>query len=274
MLLPSALPCDVRRSSRFTPSRLFSTPPPDQGYPAGNGLLGTCRALQSLLNGSPAPSPRRSVKPQRLQSPLPINPPRRSPRSRKVARPASPHPTPPPATIASTPPPPPSAPARGANKRRRSTLDDEDSDADLGRGRGRNCLSTPKRRRHVPYDLPLGLTSSDFYSLHSPPITQSPPSPAQRQMDMRVPDLGPRIDPDAVLPSIEEPDDSALATSNEWSSEEDQRLLELVLERLRLSQQEWDECARQIGRRNPANVGRRWTSLVREGRVGLRRGQH
>lgn len=92
-------------------------------------------------------------------------------------------------------------------------------------------------------------------------------------MDMRVPDLGPRIDPDAVLPSIEEPDDSAPATSNEWSSEEDQRLLELVLERLRLSQQEWDECARQMGRRNPANVGRRWTSLVREGRVGLRRGQ-
>lgn len=270
MLLPSALPCDVRRSSRFTPSRLFSTPPPsDQAHPSGNRLLGTCRALQSLLNGSPAPSPRRSTrstKSQRLQSPLPIHPPRRSPRSRKVARPASPRRTPPPTSIASTPPPPPSAPARGVNKRRRSSWDDED------RGRGRP--STPKRRRHVPYDLPLGLSSTDFYSLHSPPITQSPPSPAQHQINMRMPDFGPRIDPDAVLPSIEEPDQTPPAPSDEWSTEEDQRLIELVLEKFRLSQQEWDECARQIGRRNSADVGRRWSSLVRDGRVGLGRGSH
>lgn len=271
MLLPSALSCDVRRSSRFTPSRLFSPPPPsDQGHPAGNGLLGTCRALQSLLNGSPAPSPRRSAKSQHLQSPLPIKPPRRSPRSRKVARPASPRPTPPPTTIASTPPPPPSAPARGANKRRRSSLEDDDSDADLGPRRNR--LSTPKRRRHVPYELPLGLSSTDFYSLHSPPITQSPPSRAERQIVPEF-DFGPRIDPDEVLPSIEEADESASASLNHWSTDEDQRLLELVLEKFRLSQQEWDECARQLGRSNSATVGRRWSSLVREGRVGVQRGR-
>lgn len=269
MLLPSALPCDVRRSSRFTPSRLFSTPPPsDRGYASGNGLLGTCRALQSLLHGSPAPSPRRSAKPQRLQSPLPVNPPRRSPRSRKVARPASPRPTPPPTTLASTPPPPPAAPARGANKRRRSASDDGHNDVDMSRGRNR--LSTPKRRRHVPYDLPLGLSSTDFYSLHSPPITQSPPSPAQRQVDSRVPEVGPRIDPDAALPSIEEPEGSSSAPSHQWSAEEDSHLIELVLEKFRLSQQEWDECARLMGRTNCADVGRRWTSLVGGGRIGLR----
>ncbi|KAJ5191470.1 uncharacterized protein N7498_010455 [Penicillium cinerascens] len=269
MLLPSALPCDVRRSSRFTPNRLFSTPPPsDRGYPSGNGLLGTCRALQSLLSGSPAPSPRRSVKPQRLQSPLPINPPRRSTRSRKVARPASPRPTPPPATVPSTPPPPPSAPARGANKRRRSSIDD-DSDADICPTRNR--FSTPKRRRHAPYNLPLGLSSTDFYSLHSPPITQSPPSP-QRLMEARIPDFGPRIDPEAVLPSIEEPDEPS-TSSEEWSSEEDQQLLELVLEKFRLSQQEWNECARLMGRTNNADVSRRWNSLVGEGRIGLQGGR-
>ncbi|KAJ5099545.1 hypothetical protein N7532_006546 [Penicillium argentinense] len=270
MLLPSALPCDVRRSSRFTPSRLFSTPPPpDRGNQAGNGLFGTCRALQSLLNGSPAPSPRRSVKPSRLQSPLPINPPRRSARSRKVARPASPRPTPPPATLATTPPPPPSAPARGANKRRRS-LDYDDGDVNMSRGHDRP--STPKRQRQVPYELPLGLTTSDFYSIRSPPITQSPPSPAQRRLHERLQEFGARIDPDAPLPSIEESEPSTSEPSAEkWSADEDQRLLEVVLEKFRLSQKEWDDCARQMGRRNSGDVGRRWNSFVKEGRVGLRR---
>ncbi|KAJ5723753.1 hypothetical protein N7488_001788 [Penicillium malachiteum] len=271
MLLPSALPCDVRRSSRFTPSRLFSTPPPsDRGYSSGNGLLGTCRALQSLLNGSPNPSSRRS-KPQRLQSPLPINTPRRSPRTRsKVARPASPRQTPPPTTLATSPPPAPSAPARGANKRRRPAFEDDDSDADMPCMRNRLSTPTPKRQRHVPYDLPLGLSSTDFYSLHSPPITQSPPSPAQRRIDARIQESDAHIDPDAPLPSIEESEESTPAPSDEWTAEEDQHLMDLVFEKFRLSQQEWDECARRMGRRNHSDVGRRWNSLVGEGRVGLR----
>ncbi|KAJ6165678.1 hypothetical protein N7485_008922 [Penicillium canescens] len=267
MLLPSALPCDVRRSSRFTPTRLFSTPPSD-GFASGNGLLGTCRALQSLLNGSPSPPSRRSTKAQRLQSPLPINTPRRSPRSHKAARPVSPRPTPPPEPPLSHPPPAPCAPSRGANKRRRDALEDEDSDAEMSRGRNR--LTTPKRIRHAPYNIPLGLSSTDFYSLHSPPVTQSPPSPPRRQTNPHV-EVGPRIDPDAPLPSIEiteEPSSSSPADqSNIWTQEQDQRLLELVLEKLRLSQREWDECARQMGRDNIAD---RWNSLVGEGRVGLR----
>ncbi|OQE40170.1 hypothetical protein PENCOP_c006G00092 [Penicillium coprophilum] len=263
MLLPSALPCDVRRSSRFTPSRLFSTPPPsDTGYPSGNGLLGTCRALQSLLSRSPTPSSR-SVKTQRLQSPLPLNTPRRSPRSHKAARPVSPRQTPPPRTAALSPPPPPSAPARGANKRRRDILDDDESDVEMSR---RNRFATPKRRRHVPYNMPLGLSSTDFYSLHSPPVTQSPPSPPRRRVDYDI-SAGPRIDPDAPLPSIEVTEDCAPSVPQDWTAEEDQHLIELVLEKCRLSQQEWDECARQIGR---SQVGLRWQSLVGEGRVGLR----
>ncbi|KAJ5165118.1 uncharacterized protein N7500_006948 [Penicillium coprophilum] len=263
MLLPSALPCDVRRSSRFTPSRPFSTPPPsDTGYQSGNGLLGTCRALQSLLNRSPTPS-LRSAKTQRLQSPLPLNTPRRSPRSHKAARPVSPRQTPPPRPVALTPPPPPSAPARGANKRRRDILDDDDSDVEMSR---RNRFATPKRRRHVPYNMPLGLSSTDFYSLHSPPVTQSPPSPPRRRVDYDI-SADPRIDPDAPLPSIEVTEDCAPSAPQDWTAEEDQHLIELVLEKFRLSQQEWDECARQIGR---SHAGLRWQSLVGEGRVGLR----
>ncbi|KGO36056.1 hypothetical protein PEX1_094650 [Penicillium expansum] len=264
MLLPSALPCEVRRSSRFTPSRLFSTPPPsDTGFASGNGLLGTCRALQSLLNRSPTPSSR-SVKAQRLQSPLPLNTARRSSRLHKVVRPVSPRQTPPPRTAALTPPPPPSAPSRGANKRRRDIFDDDESDAEMSRPRNR--FATPKRRRHVPYDMPIGLSSTDFYSLHSPPVTQSPPSPPRRQMDYDI-SAGSPVDPDAPLPSIEVTEERAPSAPQDWTVEEDQHLLELVLEKFRLSQQEWDECARQMGR---SHVGPRWQSLIGEGRVGLR----
>ncbi|CAG8043121.1 unnamed protein product [Penicillium salamii] len=258
MLLPSAIPCDVRRSSRSTPSRLLATPPPsDAAYPASNGLLGTCRALQSLLSGSPTPSPGRS-NPKRLQSPLPINTPRRSPRSHKAARPVSPRQTPPPRTAALTPPPPPSAPARGANKRFRD-VEEEDSDMEMSRDR----FATPKRRRHVPYELPLGLAPTDFYSLHSPPVTQSPPSPARRMAFQ----FGPAIDPDAPLPSVEVTEEPSLVQSA-WTTEEDKHLIKMVLEKANLSQAQWDECARQMGR---THVGSRWQSLVGEGRVGMRR---
>ncbi|KAJ5551608.1 hypothetical protein N7535_000447 [Penicillium sp. DV-2018c] len=255
MLLPSALPCDVRRSSRFTPSRLFSTPPPsDTGYPSGNGLLGTCRALQSLLNRSPTPSTRRSAKAQRLQSPLPLNTPRRSPRAQKTVRPVSPRQTPPPQSPPHTPPP--SAPARGANKRRRDTSDEGEENSP------RNRFATPKRSRHIPYNMPLGLSSTDFYSLHSPPATQSPPSVRQRMDTDYTFQSGARIDPDTPVPSIEVTECAPALEQDVWTPEEDQNLIELVLEKCRLSQADWDECARRMGRRN---VGDRWQVLVCEG---------
>ena len=126
----------------------------------------------------------------------------------------------------------------------------------------RDRFATPKRRRHVPYELPLGLAPTDFYSLHSPPVTQSPTSPARR-MDFQ---LGPPIDPDAPLPSIEVTEQPT--SPAQWTAGEDQHLIELVLQKFRLSQQEWDECARQMGR---SHVEARWHSLVGEGGVGLRR---
>lgn len=269
MLLPSALPCDVRRPSRFAASRLLTTPPPsDDDVLSGNGLLGTCRALQSLLNGSPAPSPRRS-KPARLQSPLQIRSTPSSTRSRKLATPSSPKQT--------TPQRP-----RGANKRRRGSSEADDDiinnqytrDVDVNdSGASRDRFSTPKRRRHVPYDLPLGLSQSDFYSLHSPPITSSPPSPRHHQQqsnNVRTSTQQQVFDPDAALPSIEEADETA--QPDPWTAEDDQRLVEAVLEKFELSRRDWDECAQRVGR-DHASVGRRWQVLVGEGNVGLRRGR-
>ncbi|KAL4890358.1 hypothetical protein BDV59DRAFT_184863 [Aspergillus ambiguus] len=257
MLLPSALPCDMRRPSRLTPSRLFSTPPPsDDDFPSRNGLLGTCRTLQSLLNASPASSPRRA-KPQRLQSPLHIRP-TSSARSRKHKE------------INSS-----LKPTRGVNKRRRDRFEEDvDEDTISEPEMGARCrFSTPKRRRQVPYDLPLGLSQSDFYSLHSPPTTQSPPSPAhQRKQDPPAPnDSAPSFDPDAALPSIEEAEEPAVP-DDAWTTDDDQRLVEIVLEKFQLSQRDWDECARRIGKDN-ASVGRRWQALVGDGNVGLRRGR-
>ncbi|KAL4940724.1 hypothetical protein BDV06DRAFT_196019 [Aspergillus oleicola] len=264
MLLPSALPCDLRRASRFTPIRLFSTPPPsddDRGLP-GNGLLGTCRALQSLL-GSPAPPSRRS-KPARLQSPLTFQATPPSPALSRKKRTKSP----------STKPPSPRArPSRGANKRRRNTFEEDimdiDSETDTRGFESRSNPSTPKRRRHLPYELPLGLSQTDFYSLNSPPVTQSPSPARNHQLE---PSALP-LDPDAALPSIEESDEPAPETAPQpWSTDDDQRLVELVLEKFQLSQRDWDECARRMGK-DHASVGQRWQALLGEGNVGLRRGK-
>lgn len=308
MLLPSALSCDVRRPSRFAAasrSRLLSTPPPSDDEvpvpvvpaPSGNGLMGTCRALQSLLNGSsPAPSPRRS-KPARLQSPLHITrstPSSSSARSRNLATPASPK---------QTTPAPPQSPAqsrrqrqrqqsprtRGVNKRRRNSfesdfdyysydrnVDDGDDSSDRVTSRGTR-FSTPKRRRHVPYDLPLGLSQSDFYSLHSPPVTASPSSPVVQQPQPQAetetetePEAETGHNPDAALPSIEEEAEATAATTTTaWSEKDDQCLVEAVLEKFQLSQEDWDECAQRVGK-DHASAGRRWQVLVGKGNVGLR----
>ncbi|PKY06220.1 hypothetical protein P168DRAFT_302599 [Aspergillus campestris IBT 28561] len=297
MLLPSALSCDMRRPvsrSRLTPSRLLTTPPPsDDDSPPGNGLLGTCRALQSLLR-SPSPSPRRT-KPQRLQSPLEIRP-APSARSRKPKTHSS-HQQPQSTTTATTTTitlrprqpshTPQSPPPRGANKRRRDSCEDDDDeeiqDSDVMRHR-RIRFSTPKRPRHVPYDLPLGLSQSDFYTLHSPPITQSPPSPVISRQIQRVDadadDDGPApYNPDAALPSIEEADETSPSSSAppapdsvpDWSADDDQRLVQVVLEKFQLSRGDWDDCAARMGL-DQASVGRRWQALVGDGNVGLRRG--
>ncbi|EAW12829.1 uncharacterized protein ACLA_012570 [Aspergillus clavatus NRRL 1] len=283
MLLPSALPCDVRHPSsrsHLIPSRLLSTPPPsdDDFFRSGNGLLGTCRALQSLLNASPAPSPRQE-KPARLQSPFTLTAPPSTTSStcsrKQRSQPSS--------SFSKTKQPP---RPRGANKRTRDSYEAErtsdiDSPAEPHTPRAR--ISTPKRRRSVPSDLPLGLSQSDFYALYSPPISQSPPSPAQRRRQEFTDGAEPltllpspsqsqssRIgpDPDAALPSVEECDAEPELERELWTALDDRRLVETVLETFRLSRREWGECARRLGR-DQESVGRRWQTLLGNGDVGL-----
>ncbi|EEP79369.1 predicted protein [Uncinocarpus reesii 1704] len=250
MLLPSALSCDARQPpprSRFPSTRLFpATPPPsDDGFIAGNGLRGTCRALQSLLNASPASSPRRS-KPERLQSPLQI----RANTITRVAKPVA-------------------KPPRGINKRRRDAYEDE-SDEYIDNMAPRDKFSTPKRQRRAPPELPLGLDLSDFKSLESSSDTEQTSEPTPRQLEV------PRLDELQQKSSESTPSqlnvDSHQDPSSDWTTEDDGRLVELVLEKLKLSKRDWTECARKMGKDNDS-VGRRWKALIGEGNVGLRRGR-
>ncbi|OJD18752.1 hypothetical protein AJ78_01223 [Emergomyces pasteurianus Ep9510] len=322
MLLPSALSCDSRQyqyptRSRFATSRLFPSTPPasDDGFIAGNGLLGTCRALQSLLNTSPAPSPQRSAgagagiaKPaqQRLQSPLHVvRPQPGAVRAQKVVKKQ-------PQRV---------LPTRGIRKRRRDVYEDDDVSDRENAGRDGFGLalglgfSTPKRRRRAPEELPLGLMRADFRSLemlHEAEAEEeeeeellssqsrsrsrslalsfsqslSPEATRRRRKscngtdgrcrydDGEISRLGDGGDDGGKEEGEDVPSSSATPRGphSDWTSEDDKRLVELVLEKLKLSKRDWNECARKMGKDNDS-VGRRWKALVGEGNVGLRRGR-
>ncbi|KAI9807340.1 MAG: hypothetical protein M1833_000083 [Piccolia ochrophora] len=129
---------------------------------------------------------------------------------------------------------------RGLNKRRRESEDGSSSDDDdhlFGQMLHEDPrFSTPKRPRLAPSTLPFGVTRSDLQGLENT-------SDAPREM-----------------PPTEQ---------DEWSPEDDRVLVELVLEKLKLSRGDWVDCARTLGK-DRGSVGRRWKSLVGEGSVGLR----
>ena len=147
-------------------------------------------------------------------------------------------------------------PPRGVNKRIRELDDDlsrervnfEDSeDEDGNRYDG---PSTPKRLRFAPEVLPLGLERSDFHDLRIHSVEQSQSQKTQESVDSQDGEEG--------------------NTQAEWSTEEDRMLVELVLEKLKLTKSDWQDCARSLGR-DRGSVGRRWKSLMGGGEVGLKR---
>lgn len=161
------------------------------------------------------------------------------------------------------------APQRGSNKRRRDHGDDmgredlsseeeDDSDAETWAERHQSQSSqeeqeepelparpsTPKRARIAPEQLPLGLERSDFHDVHS--IQKAGSEDSTRGTDVEVE-----------------------ADGDEWSAEDDRLLVELVLEKLRLSKSEWQDCARNLGK-DRHSLSRRWKSLMIKGEVGLK----
>lgn len=150
------------------------------------------------------------------------------------------------------------APPRGANKRRRDVDDDMgrddadvDSDVDItdadNEARAAPRMCTPKRARLAPEILPLGLERSDFYNLQNGREESDPEAEAS------------------------DADVDVEADGEEWSLEDDRILVELILEKLKLSKTDWQDCARSLGK-DRSSVGRRWKSLMVNGEVGLKTG--
>jgi hypothetical protein len=134
-----------------------------------------------------------------------------------------------------------------------SEEEDIDSDLDIGADSQQSpddtpqepvAPSTPKRARIAPERLPLGLERSDFHDIHGP---SGASENATRGTDIEVE-----------------------ADGQEWSVEDDRVLVELILEKLKLSKSEWQDCARNLGK-DRHGVSRRWKSLLMKGDVGLKR---
>ena len=106
-------------------------------------------------------------------------------------------------------------------------------------------FSTPKRRRCGPVDLPLGLERADFCALQDTETT------------------------DSVKEETAEENGRYTLGSDQWDSEEDRLLVNLVLEKFKLSRKQWDECARVLGKEG-TSLGRRWRYLIGEGEVGIK----
>ncbi|KAI8217961.1 hypothetical protein K4K57_007516 [Colletotrichum sp. SAR 10_99] len=265
MLMPSALSCDTSQPplTRLQAAMFASPPasPPSLSHqsPFGN-IFDTCRSLQALLstpqhhqNHTVTQQPSPPSHHQLPTPPLAHAPPPLKLRLRSRAKPAadginSEHL--PRKRIAKR------APPRGVNKRRRSSDDDmgredafmtdSDVDSDLEISSQQEQLpsapSTPKRARIAPEVVPLGLERSDFHTLHL--LNGEEPTSEGSNVEVE-------------------------ADGEPWSAEDDRILVELVLEKLKLSKSEWQDCARSLGKDRNC-LSRRWKSLMVQGEVGLK----
>jgi hypothetical protein len=270
MLLPSAFACDSSSQSstpktryqsrmRFASPPLSPPPPSTTGNPPSlNNLFTTCRALQSYLQPSPIPSQLPSPPITHAEVPALASSPfklrlRTRTRENEGLQAMTPR-----KRIAKRIP---MQVPRGMNKRRRddgdemsrSMFEQQENTTPIPSDSEDEALelrpSTPKRQRIAPESLPLGLNRSDFHNLH---LQSLPPIP--------ISSFNPEL---SVLESVEH--------NEEWSTEEDRMLVELVLEKLKLSKSEWQDCARSLGK-DRGSVGKRWKSLMGAGDVGLKRG--
>lgn len=125
---------------------------------------------------------------------------------------------------------------------------DEESEAEgSGGAEEMEAPQTPKRARIAPEAMPLGLARGDYHDLH----------------------LRERDSQQGLGISVERSEETTVGVSEEWTAEDDRILVELVLEKLKLTKSDWQDCARSLGK-DKHGVGRRWKSLVVNGEVGLK----
>lgn len=184
------------------------------------------------------------------------------------------------------------APPRGANKRRRTPNDDrhlhldhhdeDSSDSSQSDGEPSSPLprqyptepdmpsapATPKRARIAPEVIPLGLERSDYHNLHLLELS-SRSNGDHNNTNGNNRGYGPdgrnmtrEGEPQGTNVEVE-------ADGEPWSVEDDRLLVELVLEKLKLTKTEWQDCARSLGKDRSA-LSRRWKSLMAKNEVGLK----
>ncbi|SPN96962.1 uncharacterized protein DNG_00480 [Cephalotrichum gorgonifer] len=270
MLLPSAFQCDdsdspQRRTTRLQ-AALFASPPASppavSAQTAFGNIISTCRSLQALISTPPndqtptqLPTP-----PMSHADPPPLRL-RLRPRA-KVEEESGGHIFPRKRVAKRQPQP---QPARGLNKRRRGLDDDmgrddgeesnDDAESELdisGEAVAEQAEEarpqTPKRARIAPEALPLGLARRDYHDLHL------------RNQEEYALGLGLEMGGRAG---------DEQRRNDEWTTEDDRILVELVLEKLKLTKSDWQDCARSLGK-DKHSVGRRWRSLMVNGDVGLK----
>ncbi|KAI1142176.1 hypothetical protein F5Y05DRAFT_370029 [Hypoxylon sp. FL0543] len=264
MLMPSALSCDSSQPpvTRLQ-SALFASPPaspPTSSHSSAFGnIFNSCRALQSMLTTTPAAPLNNHVDAPRDPLPTPpmahtaLPPLKLRLRSRKADTNGE---TIPRKKVVKRS----AAPPRGVNKRRRAVEDDMgrhddiDSDLEIGSSHKKDQTedteestfrpATPKRARIAPEVIPLGLDRKDFHNLHTTNGKEEEATAEGTDVE---------IEADGEL----------------WSKEDDRILVELVLEKLKLSKTDWQDCARSLGK-DRSSIGRRWRSLMINGDVGLK----
>ncbi|RYO92209.1 hypothetical protein DL766_004866 [Monosporascus sp. MC13-8B] len=252
MLMPSALSCDSSHRPPVTRLRssLFASPPsspPASAQSTIGNIVNSCRALQSILTTTTAPDDSGSM-PSSLPTPplshaaLPAPTGPMKLRLRSSKKNGNGELLPRKKVVKRAPP-------RGVNKRRRALDDDMGRDENSSDGEYEEELpSTPKRARIAPEVLPLGLERSDFHSLQKGDSQESGSSQGTEA-------------------EVE-------ADGTEWSKEDDQVLVELVLEKLKLSKSDWEEIGKSFGnignRKDRNSCGRRWKTLMANGDIGLK----
>lgn len=274
MLLPSAFSCDggsqAAPLARSHTGRFVSPPASPSSLSAQysiDNIMNTCRSLQSLISMTTSNSDHGALAPAPTLTQLPTPPLAHAPTPMKLRlRPR--------ATksdskgdetpiirkrIAKRE----RAPPRGVNKRRRANSDDMgrsdesemDTDGELDgetlqippvSSSSPQAPSTPKRARISPEQLPLGLERSDFHNVH---LLEG----SAHDQDTEKPGTHVQVEADGT----------------EWSVEDDRVLVELVLEKLKLSKREWQDCACSLGK-DRHSVNRRWKSLIMNGDIGVK----
>lgn len=281
MLLPSTLGCDAAFAEATRPPTrpklpsfgLFQAQASTSYQPpqSANSIASSCRALHAILGSQTSSLAPTNISQLTRELANPFAPVQQPARPRRIPRVQQDdqHPSRP------------SQAHRGANKRRRSTFEQDLECGDTmmqdqfdHSQRTPPRVRTPKRRRRVPLAMPLGLSADDFRALETP-LEESPTD--QEDLNMPAVISPPRnLGSSAVDGDGDGDGDSAYGSSPSiddagWSIDDDRVLVEMVLEKLRLSKRDWNDCARRLGK-DKDSLGRRWSLLVGEGNVGLRRG--